>query len=439
MSAHLPTGGSGPVVRADLLAYFHAGAKPRSAWRVGAEFEKFGVERGSGRALAFDEPGGIRDILLALVDRFGWEPHDRAGRLVLLTRDGSTVSLEPGGQVEYSSPPVEHLRDLAARLLRHRDELRAVVDPARVAWIAAGVTPIARLEDIPPPVRRRHAKMAELLPPRGPMARHMMQATASTQVAFDYADEADAVRKFRVALALGPVVNAVWGNSPLYGGEPSGWVSYRGRVWLGMDPDRCGVLHHLLADGLTFDRWVDYLLDVPMLFRVVAGEYRPVGGRTFRHFLECGIDGVFPTLADWEVHLTTVFPEVRLKQFLEVRGADANPPPLALAVPAVWKGLLYDATALDAAERVAGAFPPDALPGVFEAAARHGLAADHAGRRLLDWAADVADIAKGGLPAAERTFLDPVFEVLESGKSPGMTLAEAGALDVPAILGRLEY
>lgn len=435
-----------PISLSDLTGYFHSGGKPVSAWRVGAEFETFVVERATGRALSYDEPGGIRDLLQALSERFGWHPHYRGDRLTLLTRAGSMVSLEPGGQVEFSSPPVAHLDDLAAELHRHRAEVRAVIDADRVAVIAAGVTPFARVEDIPPPVRRRHALMAEYLPARCPMAKHMMLATASTQAAFDYADEADAVRKFALGLTLGPVVNAIWGNSPLYGGEPTGWVSYRGRVWLGMDPDRSGLLPHLLAEGLSFDRWTNYLLDVPMLFTVRDGDYHPAGGRTFRDFLAHGIDGRFPTLADWEVHITTVFPEVRLKQFLEVRGADANAPPLALAVPAFWKGLFYDANALAAAEVVARNFRPADLPTLFEMAARDGLAAKWDGHALAGWAGELTEIARKGLRrqaersgvADERDYLDPVKEVLDRGTSPGDVLDARRPQTCQAVLASLE-
>jgi len=444
MSTTLPdvetVGSLEPVTRAELVDYFHRGGKPASAWRVGAEFETFAIERATGRAVGYDESGGIRDILQALVDRFDWQPHYRGERLTLLSRGGATVSLEPGGQVEFSSPPVHHVGELATEVGRFRTEIRSVIDAKRVAVIAAGVTPFARVEDIPPPVRRRHALMAEYLPARCPMAKHMMLATSSTQAAFDYADEADAVRKFAVALTLGPVLNAIWGNSPLCGGEPTGWVSYRGRVWLGMDPDRSGLLSHLLAVGLSFDRWVDYLLDVPLLFVVRDGEYRPAGRSTFRDFLSRGLDGRFPTMADWEVHLTTVFPEVRLKQFLEVRGADANPPPLALAVPAIWKGLLYDAEALFAAGEIASHFSPADLPSVFESASRRGLAAEHGGQKLLAWAGKLADIAADGLRRQaersghpdERPFLDPVFAVLDRGVSPGAALASGGGPFTPA-------
>lgn len=428
-----------PVTESDLVHYFHDGAKPREQWRVGAEFEKFAVERATGRPLSYDEPGGVRDILHALADRFGWTPHAPRGRLVMLTRDGACVSIEPGNQVEFSSPPVGHLSELEAHLRRHVDEIRAVVDPERVAWVAAGVTPFVRAEDLPPPVRLRHRLMAEVLPERCETAEHMMKATASTQAAFDYGGEADAVRKFTAALTLGPVVNAIWGNSPLYAGRPSGWCSYRGRVWLGMDAARSGLLTELLAGGLSFERWTNYLLDVPVLFTRTAGEYHPSDGRTFRQYLAGGMNGRFPTRADWELHVTTVFPEVRMKHFLEVRGADASPPPLALAVPAVWKGLLYSDTALSAATRVAERFPPAELCGLFEQTARRGLAAEFAGRSVREWAKEVADIAAAGLPADERRFLDPVFAVLETGQSPGMGWENVGELTPASVLPKFEY
>lgn len=428
-----------PLTFDDLVNYFHAGAKPRERWKVGAEFEKFLLERDTGRAVSHDEPGGVGEVLESLAERFGWQPMSTGSRLVLLARDGAHVSLEPGGQVEFSTPPLVNLHDIERQFRTHISELKAVVDPARRAWVAAGVTPFARVDDIPAPVRRRHRCMAELLPARSATAQHMMKATASTQVAFDYESEADAVRKFAVALTLGPVVNAVWGNSPLYGGTPTGWSSYRGWVWLGMDADRSGLLTHLLAGGLTFERWANHLLDVPMLFVLDGRNYLPAGSRTFRQFWQHGIDGRFPTRTDWEVHITTVFPEVRMKQFLEVRGADANTTPLALAVPAVWKGLLYDEDALSAAADVAEQFPPADLCRLFEAVARRGLAAEFGGRTVREWAKDVTTIAAGGLPADERRFLDPVFAVLDAGRSPGMGWEAETDLSPAAVLPKFEY
>jgi glutamate--cysteine ligase len=427
-----------PVTAADLVAYFHRTAKPATDWRVGAEFEKFGVERASGRPLTYHGPDGIRAILEGLSQRFGWAPFvNEAGFLTALVRGQATISLEPGGQVELSTSPALHVGGIADELDGHLAELRAVADPERVAWLAAGVSPLCRAEQIPLGPRVRHAVMAEYLPQRSPTALEMMKATASTQATFDFGDETDASRKFTLTLTLSPLVNALWGNGPLYGGSRTGDVSYRGRVWQHMDPDRSGLLTPLLTDGLSFARYVDYLLDVPMLFTRFGGRYQAAGGRTFRDFLEHGLEGRFPSLADWELHLTTVFPEVRLKGFLEVRGADACARPLALAVPAFWKGLLYDADTLAAATELARAIRVADLPELFEAAFRYGLATWYAGRTLREWCADLVRLAAEGLRRQaerrnhldERPFLDPVFAVLERGRSPGSEYLVHGPAD----------
>ncbi len=442
MSTHL--GGSDaaaaePVTDDELVGYFEAGAKPRGEWKIGAEFEKFLLDRDTGRQIGFSEPGGAADVLPKLAERFGWEKHFDGEHLVALSRDGATVSVEPGGQIEFSTPPLKSLAELGAELFRHRDELLAVIRP-HVAVAALGVTPFSLVNDIPFGPRPRHLIMAEYLPQRCRTAHQMMKATASTQVTFDYSDESDAARKMAVALTLNPVVNAIWGNGGVTGGTGCEWASRRGQVWLGMDPDRSGLLPNLLARGVSFRAWSDYLLDVPMFFHCRDGAYTSAGGRTFRDFLAHGIDGEFPTRADWELHISTVFPEVRLKQFLEVRGADANPPALALAVPAFWKGLLYNDTALSAAEDVAKRFPPEELPALFEAAARDGLAATFGGHSVREWATELAAIATGGLHAdGEGAYLDPVFAVLNAGVSPGGAWRARGAVTVAEVLAASGY
>ena len=388
-----------PLALADTLDTFHRSGKPRDLFRVGVEFEKFALDRATGRPLTYDEPGGVRDILHALVDRFGWSPQFEAGQITGLVRDGCAISLEPGCQVELSTPPAATIRDIADDLARHRDELRAVVDPARVAWVAAGVTPVADAADIPLGPRRRHAVMADILPPRSPTARAMMTTTASTQVALDYADEADAVRKMTVALKLGPAFNALVANSRVVRGDRTRFASARGRVWQQMDADRSGCLVPLLKRGLSFETYRDYLLDTPMLFHFRRGDYRPAGGRTFRDFLTHGNGHHYPTAADWELHLTTVFPEVRLKNFLEIRGADATPPATALAVPAFWKGLLYDDAALNAADDLARIVPADDLPGLWAATHRDGLHAEFDGLGVAELADELLLIAAAGLEA----------------------------------------
>lgn len=428
-----------PISADDLPAYFAEGAKPRAAWRIGAEFEKFLLHRDTGRQIGYDGPGGAAEVLAALAGGpFGWQSHRDGDHLVALSRGKSTVSVEPGGQLEFSTPPLERVAELEAELHRHRDELRAVVEP-HVAVAALGVTPVSLVDEIPFGPRARHLLMAEYLPTRSRTAHQMMKATASTQVTFDYGDEADAARKMTVALALNPVVNAVWGNGGVTGGKGCGWASRRGQVWCGMDPDRSGLLTKLLAVGVSFRGWTEFLLDVPMLFHCRKGNYSPADC-TFREYLNRGIGGHFPTRADWELHITTVFPEVRLKHFLEVRGADANPPALALAVPALWKGLLYSERSLGAALELAKSFPPAELPKLFEAVARDGLAAEFGGRPVRAWATEVAGIARAGLAeTGEEKYLDPVFAVLEAGVSPGGRWKARGAVPVPELLAACGY
>ncbi len=439
MSTHLPGTGTDdtPVTEADLLDYFRAGAKPASAWRVGAEFEKIAVERDTGRQIGFDD--GIERVLHALATHFAWEPHAEAGRLTTLTRGGSTISVEPGGQLELSTPPTEHLSELRAELDTHLRELRAVTDPAKVAWVACGVTPFSPVDAIPLNPRPRHRLMAEYLPTRSATALHMMKATASTQVTFDYADEADAGRKFAVALALGPVVNALFANAPMYAGTRTGFASFRGHIWHGMDADRSGLLTDLLAGEVTFARWVQLVLDVPLLVLTDGDALRPAPGATFRQFLARGLDGRFPTRHDWDVHLSTVFTEARLKVFLEVRGADATPTPLALAVPAVWKGVLYDADALAAATELARAFTPGELLPLSEAASRFGLRAEHRGRPLADWCREVVAVADAGLKrlGEDAAYLDPLREVIATGRSPGAVWPTSGG--VREVIAACEY
>jgi glutamate--cysteine ligase len=439
MSTHLPGNGidDTPVTETDLLAYFREGAKPAPAWRVGAEFEKFAVERATGRQLGFDD--GIEHVLHALATHFAWEPHSEANRLTTLTRGVSTISVEPGGQLELSTPPAARLSELRAELETHLRELRTVTDPARVAWIACGVTPFSAVEEIPLNPRPRHRLMAEYLPTRSATALHMMKATASTQVTFDYADEGDAGQKFAVALRLSPVVNAMFANAPMHAGRPSEFVSFRGHIWHNMDADRSGLLTELLAGEVTFARWVQLVLDVPLLFLTDGAALLPAPGVTFRQFLRHGIAGRFPTRHDWDVHLSTMFTEARLKRFLEVRGADATPTPLALAVPAIWKGLLYDTEALSAASELARSFAPEELHPLSKSTARMGLKAEYRGKPLADWCREVVSIAESGLKrqGEESAYLDPLREVIASGRAPGALWPASGS--VREVLASCEY
>lgn len=437
MSTHLPGTGidDTPVTEADLVEYFREGEKPRSEWRVGAEFEKFALTRDTGHQIGFDH--GIESVLHSLATHFAWEPHHEAGRLTTLTRGGSTISVEPGGQLELSTPPTERLSELRAELETHLRELRAVTDPLKVAWVACGVTPFSRVEAIPLNPRPRHRLMAEYLPTRCVYGLHMMKATASTQVTFDYESEEDAGRKFRVALTLSPIVNALFANAPLYAGEPTGFVSFRGHIWHGMDPDRSGLLTDLLAGDVTFERWVQLALDVPLLLLTDGESLLPAPGVTFRAFLQRGIDGRFPTRHDWDVHLSTIFTEARLKRFMEVRGADATPNPVAVA--ALWKGLLYDPDALTAATELAGRFAPSELGTLSEAVALRGLRASHRGEPVTHLCREIVSVSATGLTrqGEDASFLDPLRELLDAGHSPGAAWPTGGGF--AEVIGACEY
>ena len=298
------------------------------------------------------------------------------------------MSIEPGNQIEFSTPPVATLNELAAEFERHTAELKAVLDPAKRVVAAAGIAPFSRAEELPAPVRRRHRFMAGVLPPRSETAEHMMKATASTQAAFRLRGRGGRGAEVRGGPHPRPGGETrSGGNSPRYGGAGTGWASYRGRVWVGMDADRCGLLPHLLADGLSFGRWADYLLDRPMLFVVEGREYRPTGGRTFRQFPATRHRRPLPHARGLGgPHHDRLPGGAAESTSWRCGGADANPPPLALAVPALWKGLLYSDTALTAAAEVAKRIPPADLPGLFEATARRGLAGEYGGRTLLAWA-----------------------------------------------------
>lgn len=443
MSTHLPTiAGEAvfqPVTLADLHAYFHKAGKSRSARRIGTEFEIIAVDRQTGRQISYQEPGGIGELLTALVERRGWEPIHEDGLLTTLLRDGGTISLEPGAQVEYSSPPLASVQEITTAYRRFIQDLQATASP-RIAWLGIGVTPFHDPEVIRQNPRHRHALMAQYLPRRSASALAMMRATASTQVALDYENEADAARKLRVALHIGPLVNSIWANSPLAFGRPAGVLSQRAKIWQEMDSDRSGLLLHLLEGDFHFEQWVDYLLDVPMMFLVRDGRYTPADGRSFREFLNHGIDGRFPTLADWELQLTTVFPEVRLKRFLEIRGADAVPPSLVLSIPAFWRGLLYDDTALAIADELTRELPADELPQLFDLCFRQGLRGLYRGRSVGAWCRELLAAARAGLPTEERSFLDPASAIAEDEASPAAAFIAANIdlNDIPAVLRRFE-
>lgn len=335
-----------------LIDYLAAGCKPKSDWRVGTEHEKFGFHRHNLKPLHYDEPGGIRDILQQLAEHHQWQPVYEGGYLIALQRNGCSITLEPGGQLELSGAPLANVHQTCAETNLHLKELKSVAEPLGTAFIGMGFQPTASREDITFMPKDRYNIMSAYMPKVGNLGLDMMKRTCTIQANLDFSSEADMVKKFRVSLALQPVATALFADSPFTEGKPNGFLSYRSHIWTDTDPDRCGILPFVFEHNMGFERYVDYMLDVPMYFVLRNDSYIDAAGLSFRDFLKGELSvlpGEKPTMKDWEDHLTTAFPEVRLKQFLEMRGTDGGPWRRICALPALWVGLLYDDTQLNKA------------------------------------------------------------------------------------------
>ncbi len=434
------------VSRRDLLEWFEAACVPEADFRVGLEWEKEAVRR-DGRRVPFDAADGIESILTRLSERFGWTPIREGEHVVALERDGAAITLEPGGQIEISTAPHRALAGIERALRRHLGELQDVTRGTDVLFLSTGFTPVQPIGAIPFVPKARYAVMRSYLATRGDGGLAMMKGTSAVQVAFDFSSEADCARKFALAMALSPVVTALASSSPLVGGRPSGYHSWRARCWQHTDPARTGLLAELLDGPFTFARWVDWLLRVPMMFVRRGHDYVDAGGRTFGDWIRDGIDGQRPGMDDWELHLTSVFPEVRVKNFIEIRGADNGPLPHVLGIGALWKGLLYDAAALAEAEEVAAALPLAERATLWEVAAKDGLAGRHKGRSLRAWAGYLLEVASAGLQRqapdgpAEVAYLAPLVEMARRGESAAVDTLRAweATPDPRALVSALAY
>ena len=415
----------------DLVSSYEAYACPPERWLVGGEYERAFVY-GDGRAVGYHDEHGIRWLLGDLRDRLHWKEKREGEFPVELRGEGASITLEPGGQVELSGAPFARLADLATEVRRNRDALYAAAEGLDQHWIACGLTPFARIDEIQFVPKGRYAVMQAFLPRYGDLAHWMMKGTCCVQANFDFAAEADCAAKFHASLDLAPLNVALFANSPLAEGRETGWMSYRGHVWSRVDPRRTG-FPPLVRDQYSHEGWVNYLLDCPMMFYQRDGQWAHAEGRTFRDWMDHGIDGVFPTADDWALHQTSVFPEVRVKRTIEIRSADAVPVELSIAFCALWTGLLYGA--LTEAGHFArhfrqagGALPPEFR---FADAARQGLEGSYGGRTYAGWAADLAQIARKGLAARgeDTSLLDPLDAMVATGRSPGATLLEAFRAD----------
>lgn len=419
----------------ELEAPFRGAEKPRSRWRVGTEAEKFGIFVEDGSPVPFEGPRGIKTVLLELVDRHGWFPtreHDQ-GEVISLRRGDASITLEPGGQLELSGAPLSSIHQTCAEFRGHMAELRDISDELGIAWLGLGFHPLARQDDLPWVPKLRYGVMKSYLPTRGSMGLDMMRRTATVQANFDFDSEADATRKLRVGLALSPITTAMFANSPFVEGRATGERSHRARVWLDTDPDRSGLLPFAWADDFGYREYIEWALDVPM-FLIKRGDDLILNtGQTFRAYLADGFEGTRATADDWQTHINSLFPEVRLKQTLEVRGVDSQPTSMVCALPALWKGLLYDDDALAAAETLVSGLDHDTAEAARPDIAEHGLRAKLKGREVLAWAGDVLEIAEAGLERLghlnrggrdERVHLSKLRHLIERGCTPADALLE---------------
>jgi glutamate--cysteine ligase len=422
--------------REQLIAPMAAGEKSPDRWRIGTEHEKLVYKTDDHRAPSYGEPGGIRDILLELRE-FGWEPVEENGQVIAMAGDDGTVSLEPAGQLELSGAAVENLHQTCAETGRHLNQVKAVGERCGVGFLGLGMWPDKTREQLPIMPKGRYAIMLRHMPRVGSMGLDMMLRTCTIQVNLDYCSEANMAKKFRTSLALQPLVTALFANSPFTEGKPNGFLSYRSHIWSDTDPHRTGMLPFVFEDGFGYERYVDYMLDVPMYFVFRDGKYIDAAGQSFRDFLAGklpALPGELPLESDWIDHLSTAFPEVRLKSFLEMRGADGGPWNRICALPALWVGLLYDDAALDAAWDLVKHWSMDEREALRDAVPRLALDAPlPGGGRLLDLARQVVPIARAGLAARARMndsgdnetgFLEPLEEIVDSGKVPAQRLLD---------------
>lgn len=418
---------------AELVQWFAAGEKPRDQWRVGTEHEKIGLRSDDLRPVPYEGERGIAAVLAAIARQDAWSEVREGGNVIALVKDGASITLEPGGQLELSGAPLRTIHETCDEFHRHLEVVRTVSESLGIVWLSLGMNPLYPVEEAPTMPKARYEIMRGYLPSRGELALEMMHLTATVQANFDYASEADMVAKLRMALSVTPIVSAIFANSSLSERKDNGFVSRRLHIWRHTDPDRCGVLPFAFEPGFGYERYARWALDVPMFFVVRDGRYLGAHGIPFREFLERGLDGEHATLSDWETHLTTLFPEVRLKRVLEVRGADAVPPDLICALPALWKGIFYDDEALGAAAELLPDTRAEAREAALDAVARRGLAAEIAGRSALELARELVEIAAAGLgrighggrvDADERGYLDPILNQLDLGKSPGQVVLE---------------
>jgi len=454
----IPQSGGGPIERHEQLAgYLEAGCKPRADWRIGTEHEKFGYCKDTLKPIPYEGDRSVLAVLQGLRDVHAWSPLEEGGKLIGLQKGGANISLEPGGQLELSGAPLETIHETCDEVNDHLREVKEVADKVGVGFIGLGAAPVWTHDDMPLMPKGRYKLMDAYMGEVGTMGRVMMRRTCTVQVNLDFGSEADMVQKLRVAIALQPVANALFANSPFLEGKPNGVKSTRGLVWRNLDDARTGMVPFVFEDGFGFERWVQYALDVPMYFVYRDGRYIDALGQSFRAFLKGelpALPGETPTLSDWADHLTTLFPEARIKKFIEMRGADGGPWRRLCALPAFWVGLMYDQSSLDAAWDLVKGWDAETREGLRIAASEQALQARVNGIGMHELAREVVAISEAGLKARARQgagglvpdethFLSALKESIDSGKVPADELLEHyhgdWAGDLSRVYGEFSY
>lgn len=427
----------------DLLVLFHDAQKPRDRWRVGTEAERIAVRKADGAHLPYDGPVSVVSIFDALIRDHGWEP-DRetdGGPVIALRRGDASVTLEPGSQIELSGAPYRSVHEGKRESDAHWADLQPVIDEFGLVWLGLGCHPFASVEELGWVPKMRYQVMRKYMPTRGAMAGDMMTKTCTVQANLDYASEDDAMRKLRAGLRIQPLITAMFANSPWNEDKRSGYKSYRGLIWLHMDRDRSGLLPFAWKDHASYVDYVQWALDVPMFLVKRGSKVYYNTGQTFRTFMDSGFEGVKPVYEDWVVHLRTLFPEVRLKSTLEFRGADGQRPELLFALPALWKGLLYDSDSFRGLERLVDSWTFPEVQRQRDALARHGVRTKLMGREAADWAGEILELAEAGLRRIgetnevgddEAVLLRPLRALLEVALCPADLLLREVGEEIPS-------
>jgi glutamate--cysteine ligase len=417
----------------ELEAYFHNAGKPRSLWRVGTEYEKVGIDRHTGQAIPYFGPRGVNHILRELMERFRWEPEEQDGHIIALSRDKAQITLEPGGQIELSGEPCESIHCTYAEFNQHIRELLEVSEPLGVIFLGLGMQPVSRVEQIEWVPKKRYRIMGPYMPKVGKLGQRMMKQTATVQANIDFLDEKDAMAKFRTGMGLAPVLIAMFANSPISDGQLNGYRSFREHIWTDTDRSRQGLLKFAFDPEVCFAHYVEYALDVPMYFIIRHHDYVDMTGVTFRQFLQYGHNGERATIEDWADHLTTLFPETRIKRFIEVRSVDSQPPDLMPALSALIKGAFYDNDCLQAAWDLVKGWSWDERMQVYLDSHEHALGARVRRSSLLNLAKELLAIAWEGLRRQnvvndlgddETVYLKPLKALVDQGKCPADILVD---------------